>query len=151
MTVDREPRPHEVFWPKASYESTGEHPPGTTSLLDLRVLVIEEDFETALTIQQALQKSGMRALLVHTGADAVALKATFEPQVVLVDLDLPDVDGDTLIRWLVEQRDCGIIVVSGHDDEAHRVMSLEHGADDYMTKTPNLSVRPGSNGVFRVA
>jgi DNA-binding response OmpR family regulator len=136
--VDRDIRPNEVIWPKASGGGSHEHRPDTTSLLDLRVLVIEDDVEIAVTIQRALQKSGMRAAMAHTGADAVALKPTFEPQVVLVDLDLPDVDGDTLIRWLVEQRDCGIIVVSGHDDEARRVLSLELGADDYVTKPPNL-------------
>jgi two-component system OmpR family response regulator len=136
--VDRDIRPNELSWPKASNEGTHELRPDTTSLLDLRVLVIEDDVEIAVTIQRALQKSGMRAAVAHTGADAVALKPTFEPQVVLVDLDLPDVDGDTLIRWLLEQRDCGIIVVSGHGDEAHRVLSLELGADDYVTKPPNL-------------
>jgi DNA-binding response OmpR family regulator len=136
--VDRDGRSNEVFRPKAGCETPREHRPDTTSLLDLRILVIEDDVEIAITIQRALQKSGMRAVLAHTGGDAVALKPTFEPQVVLVDLDLPDVDGETLIRWLVEQRDCGIIVVSGHGDEAHRVLSLELGADDYVTKPPNL-------------
>jgi DNA-binding response OmpR family regulator len=107
-------------------------------LFDLRVLVIEDDADIAITIQRALQKSGIQAVLARNGAEAVSLKAEFDPQVVLVDLDLPDVDGDTLIRWLVQQQDCGIIVVSGHADEANRILSLELGADDYVTKPPNL-------------
>jgi DNA-binding response OmpR family regulator len=112
--------------------------PGTEPLLDLRVLLIEDDHGVALTMQHFLQRSGMQTILAHSGAEAVALKPAFSPHVVLVDLELPDINGETLIRWLVEQRDCGIIVVSGRGDEPSRVLNLELGADDYVTKPPNL-------------
>jgi len=111
---------------------------GASPLLELRVLIIDDDIEAAETIQRALQRSGMQAVLAHTGADAVALKRDHSPHVALVDLDLPDVNGEALIRWLVGQRDCGIIVVSGYADEQNRVLTLELGADDYVAKPPNL-------------
>jgi DNA-binding response OmpR family regulator len=121
-----------------SRAESGTHDPSTAPLIELRVLIIEDDVEAALTVQRALQRSGMQAFLAHTGAEAVTLKRAHSPHVALVDLDLPDVNGEELIRWLVEQRDCGIIVVSGFADEPNRVLSFELGADDYVTKPPNL-------------
>lgn len=117
-----------------------DHHPGMPSLFDLRVLLIEDDREIALMLQRFLFRSGIQAALAHSGAEAVALKSTFSPHVVLVDLQLPDIDGETLIRWLIAQHDCGIIVVSGDSDEASRVLILELGADDYVIKPPNLRV-----------
>jgi DNA-binding response OmpR family regulator len=101
-------------------------------------MVIEDDPDIALVLQRYFQRSGIRTHLAYTGAEAIALKSLADPDVVLVDLELPDVDGSTLIRWLKQQRDCGIIVVSGARDEAIRVLSLELGADDYVTKPPSL-------------
>jgi DNA-binding response OmpR family regulator len=103
-----------------------------------RVMVIEDDPDIALVLQRYFQRSGIHADLAYTGSQAIALKPAANPDVVLVDLELPDVDGSTLIRWLKQQRDCGIIVVSGSRDEATRVLSLELGADDYVTKPPSL-------------
>ena len=109
-----------------------------TTPLVLRVLVIEDDPDIALVLQRYLERSGIRPHLAYTGAEAIALKPLVGPNVVLVDLELPDVDGSTLIRWLKQQHDCGIIVVSGSPDETTRVLSLELGADDYVTKPPSL-------------
>jgi two-component system OmpR family response regulator len=107
-------------------------------MLGPRVLLIEDDPDVALVLQRYLQRSGIPTDLAHTGAEASVLKSTLSPEVVLVDLELPDVDGSALIRWLRLQHDCGIIVVSGAGDEATRVRSLELGADDYVTKPPSL-------------
>jgi DNA-binding response OmpR family regulator len=60
------------------------------------------------------------------------------PDVVLVDLDLPDTYGVHLIGWLSNLQDCGIIVVSGRSEEAERIVGLELGADDYIAKPPQL-------------
>lgn len=119
-------------------QDTGGNRASGALLLDLRVLLIEDDPEVALTLQRFLQRSGMQTVVAHSGGAAATLKATFSPHVVLVDLELPDINGETFIRWLLEQHDCGIIVVSGRGDEATRVLSLELGADDYVTKPPNL-------------
>jgi two-component system OmpR family response regulator len=110
------------------------------SLFELRVLLIEDDRDVALILQRFLLRSGIQAALAHSGAEAVSLKCAFSPHVVLVDLQLPDIDGETLIRWLIAQHDCGIIVVSGDSDEATRVLILELGADDYVIKPPNFRV-----------
>ncbi len=103
-----------------------------------RVMLIEDDEAVAETLKQSIERAGMPASWASTGADAIAMKPEFRPDVVLVDLELPDTSGIVLIKWLVEQRDCGVIVVSGIGDVADRVIGLELGADDYVAKPPNL-------------
>ena len=110
----------------------------TDPILDLCVLVVEDDPDIAQTLQRFLRRSGMHAVVAHTGKQAMTLKQSHSPKVVLVDLDLPDIDGQALMLWLVGQGDCGVIVVSGHADASNRVMCLELGADDYITKPPHL-------------
>jgi DNA-binding response OmpR family regulator len=63
---------------------------------------------------------------------------SFRPDIVLIDLGLPDIDGGKLIAWLAPKRQCGIIVVSGRGDEVERVVNIERGADDYITKPAPL-------------
>lgn len=136
--TDRLSQPGDTGRPAAERPASHLLDPDASSPLGLRVMVIEDDPDIALVLQRYLQQSGIRAHLAYTGAEAVALKSMASPDVVLVDLELPDVDGSTLIRWLKHQHDCGIIVVSGSRDEATRVLSLELGADDYVTKPPSL-------------
>ncbi len=136
--TDRLSRPVVDGRPLADHASGGDLHADATPTLGPRVLVIEDDPDIALVLQRYFQRSGMHADLACTGAEAVALKPTIHPDVVLVDLELPDVDGSTLVRWLKEQHDCGIIVVSGSQDEATRVLSLELGADDFVAKPPSL-------------
>jgi DNA-binding response OmpR family regulator len=134
--TDRLTRP--VEGPISDRSAGGDFHPGEAPSLGPKVLVIEDDPDIALVLQRYLERSGIHADVAYTGAEAVALKPTANPNIVLVDLELPDVDGSTLIRWLKEQHDCGIIVVSGSQDEATRVLSLELGADDYVIKPPSL-------------
>jgi two-component system OmpR family response regulator len=112
--------------------------PTSARILGPRVMLIEDDREVATVLQLYLQRAGIHTESVRTGAEAVASLATMLPEVVLIDLELPDVDGSALIGWLRDQHDCGIIVVSGSGDEATRVRSLELGADDYVIKPPSL-------------
>jgi DNA-binding response OmpR family regulator len=101
---------------------------------DLRVLLIEDDIDVGRTIIRSVERDGMKTSWARTGAEAVRLKDSFRPDIVLVDLNLPDMNGVSLISWLAARRDCGIIVVSGRGDEVERVVGIEMGADDYVTK-----------------
>lgn len=111
---------------------------GMTFVSAPRVLLIEDEHEIGETLCGALQRSGMNIAWAKTGAQALVLMAEFEPEIVLVDLNLPDADGIALVGWLAEQGKCGVIVVSGLGDEAARVIGLELGADDYIAKPPHL-------------
>jgi DNA-binding response OmpR family regulator len=103
-----------------------------------RVLLIEDNQAVAETLQKFIERSGMRTAWAQTGAKAIELKRSFMPDVVLVDLELPDTNGVALIGWLSDLQDCGIIVVSGRSEEAERIVGLELGADDYISKPPQL-------------
>lgn len=103
-----------------------------------RVLLIEDNPAVAETLQKFIERSGMRTAWAQTGAKAMELKRSFMPDVVLVDLELPDTNGVHLIGWLANMQDCGIIVVSGRSEEAERIVGLELGADDYIAKPPQL-------------
>ena len=103
-----------------------------------RVLVIEDDGVVARAFVRGIERAGMQAAWASTGALGLALTDSFRPHVVLVDLMLPDMSGLTLLSRFVEQRDCGVVVVSGSGEEADRVVGLELGADDYITKPMSM-------------
>jgi DNA-binding response OmpR family regulator len=103
-----------------------------------RVLLIEDDEAVAQAMVRSIERSGMSVACAPTGAKGMALKSTFKPDVVLVDLELPDTNGVDLISWFAEQRTCGVIVVSGMGEEADRIVGLELGADDYIVKPPRM-------------
>ena len=104
-------------------------------LPDPTVMLIEDDLEVGKTMQRFIERAGMKVAWAHTGAEAIRLKESFRPDVVLVDLELPDINGSKLITWLASRRDCGIIVVSGRGgEEVERVVGIEMGADDFVGK-----------------
>ena len=113
------------------------------SVLDLvrepSVLIVEDDVEVATTLRRFIEKSGLKISWARDGAEAILMKESMRPDVVLIDLSLPDTDGSQLVRRFADHKDCGIIVVSGRSDEVERVVSIELGADDYVTKpVPSL-------------
>ena len=128
------------------------HPPVTDAGLPLpanpRILLVEHDPAAAQAMTQALERSGMTTTLARSGARAMTLAATLAPalafDIVLMDLDLPDTNGAALLTWFTRHAPpCGIppfgiIIVSGHGEEADRIMGLELGADDYIVKPPQM-------------
>ena len=107
-----------------------------SSLTIPRVMMVEDERAVGEALRRALEKAGMEVCWAMTGAEAVALKESFKPEIVLVDMELPDVNGVELIRWLVAAGSCGVIVVSGAGDDTDRIVGLELGADDYVAKPP---------------
>ncbi len=108
------------------HSSDGRQPP--------RVLIVEDIAPVATAVEAALRSSGMETELAGTGAEAVERKAAFQPDIVLLDLQLPDVTGFELVERFAQDGDCGIIVVTSASDEALRVEGLDRGADDYLIK-----------------
>jgi len=104
----------------------------------MRVLIVEDVFSVAALMEASLRAEGMEVLVASSGADAVQRKIRFRPDVVLVDLGLPDVDGLDLVRRFALDGDCGVIVVTANDAEVVRVAGLETGADDYIVKPAAL-------------
>ena len=98
------------------------------------VLVVEDEAAIAEVAEMYLEQGGFRVRLAPTGADA--LKQLDDPSIdiVLLDLMLPDADGVDLFRQMRERRSLPVIMVTARDAEADRVLGLELGADDYVTK-----------------
>lgn len=107
-------------------------------LVTLRVLIIEDDPDVGEAMRMVVSHAGMEACLARNRTEAIDLKHRFRPDVVLVDLQLPDTSGTALIQWLARAKDCGIIIVSGSTEEAEKIISLELGADDFIAKPPQM-------------
>jgi DNA-binding response OmpR family regulator len=99
----------------------------------VRVLVVEDVATVAAMIESALRTAGMEVVCVPTSAAALASRAVFRPDMVLLDLSLPDGDGLNLVVPFVAAG-CGVIVVTASGAESERVAALDLGADDYIVK-----------------
>ncbi|HUQ59279.1 response regulator transcription factor [Lentzea sp.] len=97
----------------------------------VRVLLVEDDEPIAESLVRGLSRYGFEVRWVRTGTEALAADGF---ALVLVDLGLPDVDGLDVCRELRARGDVPIIVISARSDEVDRVVGLEIGADDYVTK-----------------
>ena len=98
------------------------------------VLVVEDDPAIRRFLRNTLQVNGYRVREVITGADALtALKAEL-PDLVVLDLGLPDMDGMNLIGRVRAFSPVPIVILSSRGDESGKVMALDLGADDYITK-----------------
>ena len=101
----------------------------------MNVLVIEDEDAIAEPLVEGLEREGFVVTRVATGQEALEAD---EPDLVLLDLRLPDIDGFEVCRRLRERSAVPIIVVSARGEEVDRVVGLELGADDYLVKPYGL-------------
>ncbi|MFI6515457.1 response regulator transcription factor [Spirillospora sp. NPDC050679] len=105
-----------------------------------KILVVEDDLETGHELVMALDERGYAAVLASTGRDAVHEIERRPPDLVFLDLGLPDVDGVELCRELRERAPrTAIVVLTARSQEESVVSALDHGADDYMVKPFRLN------------
>ncbi|GAB1338428.1 response regulator transcription factor [Streptomyces sp. E-15] len=119
--------PSPAFPPQRASPAPGGEPEGT-----MNVLVVESDSRAADTLMRGLARQGYTTHGSTTGAQA--LRAHHEADLVLLDLDLPDLDGLEVCRGIRAVSDTPIIVVTGRDSELDRVLGLQAGSDDYLVK-----------------
>jgi|SRR5580658_1274201 two-component system, OmpR family, KDP operon response regulator KdpE len=98
------------------------------------ILVIDDEANTRALLQWMLAQRGYQCLLAANGADGVAMTLRCEPNVILLDLGLPDLDGVDVTLRIRERCDAPIIVVSAKEREADKIAALDAGANDYVTK-----------------
>ncbi|GLX53247.1 DNA-binding response regulator [Streptomyces hygroscopicus subsp. hygroscopicus] len=103
---------------------------------ETRVLVVEDDRGIAESLVRGLRQAGYAVEGVRTGRAALAAPS---PDVVLLDLGLPDIDGVEVCRRLRARSDAAIIAVTARGEEADRVVALDEGADDYLVKPFGLA------------
>jgi two-component system, OmpR family, response regulator MtrA len=97
-------------------------------------LVVEDDEAIAALVGAYLEQAGFDVVSECTGADALETAAREHLRFVVLDLGLPDVDGFELCRKLRGSADVPILILTAREEEADRIIGLELGADDYMTK-----------------
>jgi two-component system, OmpR family, KDP operon response regulator KdpE len=100
----------------------------------IRVLIVDDEPQIRRFLRTSLSAHGYRVLEASCGREAIALTATERPELVLLDLGLPDMDGLEVIHRLREWSTVPIIVVSVRGQEAEKIAALDGGADDYVTK-----------------
>jgi two-component system, OmpR family, KDP operon response regulator KdpE len=99
-----------------------------------RILLIEDDPHIRRFLRASLATQGYELLEAETGREGLALAASHVPDVVLLDLGLPDMDGLEVIRQLRDWFQAPIIVLSARGQEREKIVNLDAGADDYLTK-----------------
>lgn len=104
-----------------------------------RILCVEDDPQMRTFLLAQLKARGFQAQAVRDGAQAIDLAAIFQPQLVLLDLSLPTLDGLTFLRRLREWSGAPVIILSAHDEEPVKIKALDLGADDYLTKPFSLN------------
>jgi len=98
------------------------------------LLVVEDEAPMRKFLRTSLANHGYRVVEATTGAEALALAKSHNPELVLLDLGLPDMDGLEVARRLREWMTAPVIVVSARGQEDDKVKALDEGADDYLTK-----------------
>ena len=99
-----------------------------------QVLVVEDDNAVASLMAATLETVGYQYRRAKTGAAAIMEALSYKPDVMLLDLGLPDMDGVTIIEKLRTWSNMPIIVVSARSEDSDKVEALDAGADDYLTK-----------------
>jgi two-component system, OmpR family, KDP operon response regulator KdpE len=105
-----------------------------TATIGARVLLVEDDEAVRRVVRRNLEAHGFRVEVAETGRAALGLEPVFHPDVILLDLGLPDIEGLSVIRSIRERTTTPIIVLTARDLEADKVQALDTGADDYLTK-----------------
>jgi DNA-binding response OmpR family regulator len=100
----------------------------------MHILLVEDDPSVAASVIDGLVNASMDVKHVSSGTEAIALALSDNFDLILLDLGLPDMDGQDVCRSVREKSRTPIIILSARSDEIDRVLALEFGADDYMVK-----------------
>lgn len=103
----------------------------------MKVLVVDDEKDTVDLVALNLEREGYKVITAQTGEDALQLVKTDRPDLILLDLMLPGIQGLEVCKVLRSDPECSgivIVILSAKDSEVDRVLGLELGADDYITK-----------------
>jgi two-component system KDP operon response regulator KdpE len=105
----------------------------------IRVLVVDDEPQIRRLLRVSLAAQGYHLIEASSGEQALTRAATEYPDLVILDLGLPDMDGQEVVRRLREWTEVPIIVLSVRDREKDKVLAFDEGADDYVTKPFGMS------------
>ena len=98
------------------------------------ILVVEDDKPVRTLITTTLKANGYRFIEALTGEEAILQATSHNPDIILLDLGLPDMDGVEIIRKVRSWSNVPIIVISARSEDSDKIGALDSGADDYLTK-----------------
>ena len=98
------------------------------------VLVVEDDKPIRNLITTTLKMNDYRYITAAKGNEAIMLSASHKPDIIILDLGLPDIDGIEVIEHIRTWSDVPIIIVSARSEDSDKITALDKGADDYLTK-----------------
>ena len=99
-----------------------------------RILIVDDDLHIREVIRVALKKAGMTVAEARDGKEALGRFATDRPDLIVLDIGMPEFDGLDVCREIRKSSDVPILFLSARDEEIDRVLGLEIGGDDYVTK-----------------
>ncbi|KGA96333.1 PhoP family transcriptional regulator [Alkalihalobacillus alcalophilus ATCC 27647 = CGMCC 1.3604] len=102
--------------------------------MDKRILVVDDERPIADILKFNLEKEGFEVICAYDGIEALAQVDKFDPDLILLDIMLPHKDGMEVCREVRKKSDVPIIMLTAKDSEIDKVLGLELGADDYVTK-----------------
>jgi DNA-binding response OmpR family regulator len=106
-------------------------------VLSERILIVEDEANIASFVAMYLQKAGYTVERAATGAEAVEKAKAQDPSLIVLDLNLPDMDGLEVCRVIRADSQTPILMLTARDDDVDKIVGLEVGADDYLTKPFN--------------
>ena len=106
----------------------------------IKVLLIEDDRSISNFITATMDREGYKIMRALNGREGLSLSTSFCPNVILLDLGLPDMDGLEVLQKLRSWSDVPVIIISARTKEQEKVSALDLGADDYITKPYALAI-----------
>ncbi len=107
-------------------------------MMEKRILVVDDEASIAQAVAYALRREGYSVAVAHDGEEALKLTAEFKPRVMILDVMMPKLNGYEVCRKLEDRHGLGIILLTVKNDIVDKILGLELGADDYMTKPFDL-------------
>ncbi len=101
---------------------------------EMRILVVDDDRTMRRYLRAALTSAGYQSMEVASGQEALRAAHSFRPQLIILDLMLPDINGIEVTRRLRDWTSVPIIILSSNQQENDKITALDAGADDYLTK-----------------
>ena len=101
---------------------------------DHHILIVEDEQPIRRFLRASLSSEGYRVTEAPSGTQGLQMAVAQPPDLVILDLGLPDLDGQDVLQRLREWCSAPIIILSARDQESQKIKALDHGADDYVTK-----------------
>ncbi len=105
-----------------------------------RILIVEDDRDISRELKELLDNSGYEAVVLENFKDACNNIIAMDPDLVLLDINIPYSNGEMLLQQLRSKSEVPVIMVTSRDSEADEVLSMSYGADDYITKPYNPTI-----------